>query len=76
MGVLEPQRKPPPDVPAEPPAGEAANLAALNAALAQAGVPKGAADDEAVAELAKLDAETVQAITEWVKHEKPPKPEK
>lgn len=70
LGRLPEQRKPPPDEPPELPPEEQANLLALNAALADAGVTKGAADTKAVADLAKLDAATVEAIASWVKHEK------
>jgi hypothetical protein len=70
LGVLEPQRKPPPDGPREPPAEEQAKRAALDAALAEAGVTKGAADTEALDALATLDAATVEVIASWVKHKK------
>lgn len=70
LGLLPEQRKPPPDEPPGPPAEEQANLVALNAALAEAGVTKGAADTKAVADLSKLDAATVEVIASWVKHTK------
>ncbi|WP_411102427.1 hypothetical protein [Streptomyces sp. cmx-4-9] len=76
MGVLEEQPQPPPDVPPEPPVEEQANLLALDAALAESGVTRRAADTEAVARLAKLDAATVAAITGWVKHKKKDPPVK
>jgi hypothetical protein len=70
LGVLPEQRKPPPDEPPGPPPAEQANLLALNAALADAGVTKGAADTKAITALSKLDAATVEAIASWVKHRK------
>jgi hypothetical protein len=70
LGALEPQRKPPPDGPREPPVEEQAKRAKLDAALTEAGVTKGAADTVAVDALAKLDAATVEAIASWVKHKK------
>lgn len=76
MGILDEQPQPPPDVPAEPPAEEQANLLALDAALAESGVTKQAADTEAVARLAKLDAATVEAIAGWIKHKKKDPPVK
>jgi hypothetical protein len=70
MGVLEEQTQPPPDEPPGPPPEEQANALALDAALAEVGVTKTMADDQAVTALAKLDPATVQAITTWVKHKK------
>jgi hypothetical protein len=74
MGVLEEQPQPPPDVPPEPPVEEQANMLALDAALAEAGVSKSTADTQAVTELAKLDPATVAAVTAWVKQKDDPTP--
>ncbi|MGW7334211.1 hypothetical protein ACWGIU_37565, partial [Streptomyces sp. NPDC054840] len=60
MGILDEQPQPPPDEPPGPPPEQQANLLALNAALAEAGVTKGAADTKAVTDLARLDAATVE----------------
>ncbi|MFG2747996.1 hypothetical protein [Streptomyces xanthophaeus] len=76
MGVLEEQPQPPPDVPPEPPVEEQANAVALDEALAEAGVTKNAEDSAALAELAKLDPATIEAITAWVKHKKKDPPVK
>lgn len=70
LGALEPQRKPPPDGPHEPPAGEKVKRAKLDAALAEAGVTKGAADTATVDLLATLDTATVDTIAAWVKRKK------
>jgi len=70
LGVLEPQRKPPPDGPHQPPAEEQAKRAQLDAALAEAGVTKGTADAATVDLLATLDAATVDVIAAWVRHKK------
>ncbi|MGW6872927.1 hypothetical protein ACWGHA_11390 [Streptomyces xanthophaeus] len=66
MGILEEQPQPPPDVPAEPPVEEQANVEALDEALAAAGIEPAAADAEAIAELAKLDPAVVDAIAGWI----------
>ncbi|MFF5703382.1 hypothetical protein ACFY7H_12875 [Streptomyces sp. NPDC012794] len=70
MGILEEQPQPPSDVPPAPPAEEQANRLALDTALAEAGVNKGASDAEAVTALAQMDAATVAAVASWVKHKK------
>lgn len=66
MGVLEEQPQPPPDIPPEPPAEEQANVEALDAVLAEAGIQPEAADTAAIAELAKMDPAVVEAIARWV----------
>ncbi|KOU20978.1 hypothetical protein ADK52_25700 [Streptomyces sp. WM6372] len=76
MGVLEEQPQPPPDEPPAPPPEEQANAAALDEALAGAGIEPEPADAAAIAELAKLDPAVVDAITKWVQREPEPTEEK
>lgn len=74
MGRLDPQPTPAPAHPAPEPApgpDDAAERAALNTALADAGVTATAEDRAAVQALAGLDAATVEAVTRWLKTKKP-----
>lgn len=66
MGLLPPQSQPPLGLPADPPLEEQANTAALDAALREAGILVDAGDADAIAAIAKLDPELVEAITQLV----------
>jgi hypothetical protein len=69
MGVLEEQPQPPVEEPAAPSLVEQANAAALDEALAGAGITTAPEDADAIAEIAKLDPAVVETITKWVQRE-------
>lgn len=50
---------------------DAKEMAALNSALAEAGVSATPEDQAAVQAIARLDAATVDAVTRWMKTKKP-----
>lgn len=66
--------KPPPVPVADPPPGpspaEQANEAALQTALADAGVTKTGRDEQVIDVLAKLDPADVEAVTRWLQTKK------
>ncbi len=82
LGYLEPQpvpsapaEQPPADEPVPPPAPtqdsvDEQEAAAITAALADAGVASTAEDHAAVQALARLDPETVAAVTKWLRTKK------
>lgn len=69
LGMEEPPPKPaPPAKPVPPPdTADQSEAAALNAALANAGIETTDSDKAAVAALATLDAATVATVEKWLK---------
>lgn len=83
MGRIEPQpipQAPPEPAPPEPPRDPApdpideAKMLQLSAALTEAGITPAAEDQDAVRQLAKLDAQTVAVVQGWLKRGKPTTP--
>lgn len=64
-GYVPPAPEPDPPTPAE-----VANEAVLQAALAEAGVTKSAADEDAIDVLSQMDPAAVQAVARWMKAKK------
>lgn len=66
LGLVDPPLKPAsPPLPGPSPA-EQANEAALQAALADAGVVKAGRDEQVIDVLARLDPSEVEAVTRWL----------
>lgn len=75
LGLEEPHPTPQePPAPAPPPASpvDEQEVAALTAALAEAGIEPGAGDTAAVQALAGLDPATVATVERWLKTKKNP----
>lgn len=81
MGQIDPQpvpaplEPPPPDRP-PPDTTDQQEAAALTAALAEAGIDAADSDKAAVQALARLDAATVETVTNWLKTKKKDQPTK
>ncbi|MFK8844662.1 hypothetical protein [Streptomyces sp. Ac-502] len=73
LGVVDPPPAPSPPEQPRPPQPDprpAENAALIDAALADIGVERTAADEQAVTALARLDTGTVDTVTRWIKHKK------